>query len=109
MAEEAAGVVICCMPATAALFKHFKKPVLSWLSSASKLALRLTSSGRSGHYSNDKGSLESHRDPVYYHVEPQDHHAAWVDAEVDAHSLQQLGQGNTGVWKKTEVHVSESV
>ncbi|KAI3328370.1 hypothetical protein F4824DRAFT_493210 [Ustulina deusta] len=78
MAEEAAGVIVCCMPATAALFrKAIRSPIVL-----------------SGSSSNLKENLERHksdniRNPVYCHPGSRDRHTAWVDSEPETHSLQQ--------------------
>lgn len=121
MAEEAAGVMICCMPNTTTVFKSVKGPVLSWLSSASERALRLTNPSRfrsgiflSGSNSNLRSSLErkqleNSQNPIYCHPDPPDRHAAWVDTDVDTYSLQQLNPGNAGIGRKTEIEISREV
>lgn len=113
MAEEAAAVMICCMPTTAALFKSAKTPMRTWWSSLGSRVLRLTTLNRSGmtqsgSQSSLKGSLNNGWSAAY----PQPHygqHATWVDTDVGNYSLQEMDQqqmyGNTGVWKKTEVQV----
>ncbi|KAF2970324.1 hypothetical protein GQX73_g3175 [Xylaria multiplex] len=109
MAEEAAGVIVCCMPATAALFRKVKMPMPSW-SSISKWTSR-SPILLSGSSSNLKENLERHesinsRNPVYCHPGSRDRHAAWVDSEAETHSLQHLNLGNTGIGKQTGVEVS---
>lgn len=100
MAEEAAAVMICCMPTTATFFKLAKAPVRSWLSSASGRALRLTGSHRSdihrsGSRTNLKGSLESGWNAAYSHPQGREHNAIRVDREFDTYSLQQMNQKQT--------------
>ncbi|RYP77945.1 hypothetical protein DL771_000804 [Monosporascus sp. 5C6A] len=119
MAEETAGVMICCMPSTAAVFKSVKGPVLSWLSSMSERALRLTGQSRSGillssSNSNLRRTLEhktpeNTRNPVYCHPGSHDRHTAWVETEVDTYPLPQLNPGQLCIGKKTEVEVSQAI
>ncbi|KAI0902737.1 hypothetical protein F4823DRAFT_406970 [Ustulina deusta] len=108
MAEEAAGVIVCCMPATAALFRKVKMPRPSWMS-FSRWAIR-SPIVLSGSSSNLKENLERHesdniRNPVYCHPGSRDCHTAWVDSEPETHSLQQWDVGNTSIGKQTDVQV----
>ncbi|KAI1772253.1 hypothetical protein F4818DRAFT_180413 [Hypoxylon cercidicola] len=119
IAEETAGVMICCMPSVAAVFKAVKGPVQSWLSSVSERVLHITDSSGfgtllSGRNSNLKRSLgrnkyESSQNPIYCHPSPCDRHNAWVHTDVDACSLRDLDPGDTGIGKKTEVKVTQAV
>ena len=118
MSEQAAGVMICCKPTTAALLRSIQGPVRSWLSSVSGRALRLTSSYRSnmlhaGSQFELKENLDSNQAQIYFRSDPHDYHAAWADAEVDTYSLQYLNPhlqpGNTGVWKRTDIEVSRAI
>lgn len=100
MSEQAAAVMICCMPSTAAFFKSAKVPVRSWLSSVSGRALRLTGSNRSdmpnsGSQSNLKGSLESGWNAAYSNQQSHDHNGVWVDTEFDAYSMRKVSQQRT--------------
>lgn len=115
MGEEAAAVMICCMPSTSSLVKSLQEPVRSWLSNASQRALRLTGSNRtglprsgSGSMSNLKGSSESNQDAIDSHPLPQQLHTAWANASSDNYPLQHLNVSNSRVWKKTEIQISRA-
>jgi hypothetical protein len=122
MAEEAAGVIICCMPITAAGFKSVKGPMLSWLSSASERALRITtSSSRSrpgiplagSNYSLQEqkkvAANDSTRNLFNNHPTPHDRRTAWMDSDVNTYSLQQLNIDNAGNRKKPEMEILQTV
>jgi hypothetical protein len=102
MAEETAGVIICCMPSTAIVFKSVKGPVASWLSSKFS---RLTGSSPS----RDCRGRAKTRSQTYSSLGELSSPNIWIDSEADAHSLQQLKPGNTGVIKKMEFAVSRTV
>jgi hypothetical protein len=102
MAEEAAGVIICCMPSTAIVFRSVKGPVASWLSSR---FLRLTGSSPS----RDRRVRAKTRSQTYSPLGELSYPNVWIDSEADAHSLQQLEPGNTGVFKKMDPIFSRTV
>lgn len=96
MAEEAAAVMICCMPTTATFFKLARVPVRSWLSS-SRRALRLTglycsNMTHSGSQSDLKDSLESGWNATDSNPQGRTHNAVRVDMEFDTYSLRQMDQ-----------------
>lgn len=115
MAEETAGVMVCCMTNTAAVLKSAKQPVLSWVSSTSDRVLRLTGSSRtgsqlSGHGSQTQMTVEgkepaSSQTSVSEKPSSRDRHAAWVDAPGENYSFNSLDPGYTGIAKKTEIRV----
>lgn len=95
--------------------KMVQGPVRLWLSNASQRALRLTASNRTdmprsgaGSQLNLKGSLESNRNAIYSHPAPRERHTAWAGANRDTYPLQQWNTTNGGVWKKTEIQISEA-
>jgi hypothetical protein len=102
MAEETAGVIICCMPSTAIVFKSVKGPVASWLSSK---AQRLTGSYRSG----DGKTMGSGGNPNHAHLSVRRFPGVAIKNEFDTYSLEQLNPSNSGVVKKMEFSVSQSV
>jgi hypothetical protein len=133
MTEEAAGIMICCMPATAVVFKSVKGPLKSWLSSVSERTLRLTGSSawsrsklsenqdsnyRSG---GSNGSAEKvvqggqgndggyYQHGVYCHPSQAYRHDAWVDTEVDSWSIHQLNPGHGGIGKRSDIEVTRMV
>lgn len=113
MGEEAAAVMICCMPSTSSLVKSLQGPVRSWLSHASQRALRLTGSTHTGmprsgvgNLSNLKGSSESNQNAIDSHPASKEHHIAWADANLDNYPVRQLKMSNGRVWKKTEIQIS---
>jgi hypothetical protein len=94
MAEEAAAIIICCMPTTAALFKSIKTPLRDWLSSPSSRALRITTFKRSGMTQSGsqyslKGSLNNGWNAGYSQLH-YGQHATWVDADMGNYSLQHM-------------------
>lgn len=112
MGEEAAAVLICCMPSTSSLMKSVQEPLRSWLSNARQRALRLTGSSRTGvvrsgggSQSNFKGSLERNRNAVYTHPAPKDRHTAWAGANIDTYPLRHLNTSTGGVWKQTDIQI----
>lgn len=116
MSEEAAGVMIFCMPPTASFFRRVEGPVRSWLSAVSWRALRTTRFSRSGKYagssqSNLKKKLESRRKEVYLPSDLHGHHTAWVNTEAGNYPLQQLDStpnlSSSNVWK-TQLRVTRA-
>lgn len=102
MAEETAGVIICCMPATAIVFRSVKGPVVSWLSSK---VSHMTRSSRS----RDRKGKGKTRSQTYSPLGELNSPNIWIDNEADTHSLQPLKPGNTGVIKKMEFTVLRTV
>lgn len=58
MAEQTAGVMICCMPPAAVVFKSIKGPLLSLLSSAGEHSRRLTGFSRTRIHSVSDSNLK---------------------------------------------------
>ncbi|KAI0425309.1 hypothetical protein F5Y09DRAFT_322019 [Xylaria sp. FL1042] len=87
MSEEAAGVILCCMPATAALFKAVQFPMVSWLPfSKGKRTPRLRSN-------LEPRETVNSRDSIYCHP-GINRHIVQVDSEVENYPLQHLDFSN---------------
>lgn len=95
MAEEAAGIVICCVPSTAIVFKSIRGSQASWVLSTAK---RLTGSSRSGGSTQRKG-VENDGNSIYLHLASHSSHQDWNDIEAETHSLQHMNIGNDGATK----------
>ncbi|KAI1815750.1 hypothetical protein GGS20DRAFT_311066 [Poronia punctata] len=107
MAEMAAGVIVCCMPATAALFKRVKRlniPCFSTRKEKSHSGILLSSSHTNIVPYNQESAIGSN--PIYCYPYPPDRHMAWVDAQMDDQPLRPLGPQGNNIAKSTDVEVS---
>ncbi|KJK78255.1 hypothetical protein H634G_06428 [Metarhizium anisopliae BRIP 53293] len=84
IAEAAAGVMICCMPSTAAVFKALKQPIKS----------------------SERQRRREHSQS--YHLPPSsaaERYTAWADSEADSLSLREMNLGNGSIRKKTKLEM----
>ncbi|KAH8705547.1 hypothetical protein BGW36DRAFT_422101 [Talaromyces proteolyticus] len=104
MGEMTAGVMVCCMPSIAIVFKLVRRPILSGLSSAGQ---RLTGSSILTSSRSRKGTDINPNGP-YFNLGSDSSHQIWIDTEANTYSLPHLNLGNAGIGKKIDFDVSQA-
>lgn len=107
--EDAAGVVVCCMPASAALLRVLRKPGFSWVSPN---VARSSSAGfhasKNSNFQNNlnRKKLDNSESQIYDHPGSTQRHDAWAHSDAETHSLQHLTTEDGSIGKRTDVNVS---